>query len=192
MNTIQTTLGGILLSAMAMNAQAASLSLEYTGPNQIIDGTILVAPSDTVTFDVVMDFSGTPTLGGGFDIVFDSSQLEFGNFINFEIGEDGFGRDPDEFDGLLESWAFGAFAGLSGPETVGSVSFTFIGKGITDVFLTATSGIGGPFVSFDNPSMMLDVDFGSARIGMVPVPAAVWFLLSGLGALFGVSRRKNA
>lgn len=191
MNTIQKTLGSIVLGAMAMSAQAASISLVYNGPNPMGDNTdiILAGPNELLTFDVVMDFSDAPTLGGGFDIVFDPSSLEFESFTNNEIGEDGFGRDPDEFDGLLESWAFGAFGGMTGPDIVGTVSFTYLG-GLTEISLTATSGIGGPFVSFDNPGSMLDVDFGSVQV--VPVPAAVWFLLSGLGALLGVRNRKDA
>lgn len=190
MNKITKTFCGILLGTMAVGSQAASLSLVYTGASPVNDDDAIIAQvNDILTFDIVMDFTDEPTIGGGFDIVFDTSVFAFDSFVNNEIGEDGFGRDPDVMSGLLESWAFGGFAGLSGPDIVGSVSFVYLG-GFGEIQLTATSGIGGPFVSLNQPDMTIDVQYGSAAV--VPLPAAAWFFLSGLGALFGVRRRATS
>jgi hypothetical protein len=187
MNMITKTFCGMLLGAMAVGSHAASLSLVYTGANPIDDDNAVVAQiNDVLTFDIVMDFTDDPTIGGGFDVVFDTSVFAFDSYTNNDIGEDGFGRDPDVMSGLLESWAFGGFAGVGGPDIVGSVSFVYLG-GIGEILLTATSGIAGPFVSLANPGATMNVDFGSAAV--VPLPAAAWFFLSGLGALFGVRGR---
>ncbi|MFK7886710.1 MAG: hypothetical protein AB8G16_07560 [Gammaproteobacteria bacterium] len=67
--------------------------------------------------------------------------------------------------GHLEFATFGAFEGVSGPATVAQVSF------ISAVFLTP-----------------IDVEFGSALI-RTPLPGAVWFFLSAIGALGALRRR---
>ncbi|MEM9270258.1 MAG: VPLPA-CTERM sorting domain-containing protein [Pseudomonadota bacterium] len=51
-------------------------------------------------------------------------------------------------------------------------------------------GIAGPWVSAADFVTELDPTYGSATVNaVVPVPAAVWFMLSGLAALFGIRRQ---
>ena len=60
--------------------------------------------------------------------------------------------------------------------------------GTTTVALGPTAGIAGPWVSAVDFVSIIEPDYGSASVTAVPVPAAVWFMLSGLAALFGMRR----
>lgn len=191
--TIKKVIGAAALMGMMASANAASLSLVYTGDaDTAADGAILVQSGDSVTFDLIMDFSDDPTIGGGFDINFDSAGLMFESYVGAGLGDADFGRDPDVEDGRLFSGAFGSFNVLTGPELVATITFTAMGApGDYNVSPSGTTGPGGPFIdgTFINT---ITPDFNGADVRIVPVPAAVWFMLSGLGALVGFGRRKAA
>jgi hypothetical protein len=129
---------------MVSNVGAQSISLV---PTSAVDN---VNNGDTVSFNVVMDFSGYPngTLGGGFDINFDSSALQFGGLTRNVVGDPAFGRDPDIFDGLLESWAHGDFNGLPAFAVLGNVWFQVLPTmgASTAVSTSATNGVAGPWI----------------------------------------------
>lgn len=183
--TIRKIIGALALMGLMASANAASISLV---PTSSVDG---VAPGDIVSFDVIMDFTDQSTIGGGFDIVFDETALMFVGLNNAQLGDPSFGRDPDVLPGLLESWAFANFNPLTGPDLVGSVQFQVLSGfvGVTTVATQATSGIGGPFVDGTDFVSLIDVQYNSVDVSAVPVPAAVWFMLSGLGALIGFGRK---
>ena len=178
----------LLLAILCAPAQAASLSLVYLGDNLVAPGVIGAPVGSTVDFEIVMDFRDTPTLGGGFDVVFDSERLLFNGFENFDLGNPDFSRDPDVLDGLLESWAFGSFSPIFGPAVVGRVSFTVLsnaGSGAAFVSVGPTFGPGGPFIcNLGDCISVPDVEYNSFLIAPVPLPAAGWLLLSALVVLF--------
>ena len=58
-----------LLGLASVSAQAVTLS--------IITSTPSVKVGDTIELQVLMDFSDDPTLGGGFDIIFDPSLVAY-------------------------------------------------------------------------------------------------------------------
>lgn len=190
--TIKKLIGALALMGFMASANAASILL---APQGATDG---LAAGDTVTFDVVMDFTDYPngTIGGGFDIFFDSSVMQFESFFRDPtIGEADFSRDPDILDGLLESWAVAAFSPLPQFNILGTVTFSVLptlGAGTTQIGTQATAGIGGPWVDGTTFIDLVPVDYGAVDVTGIPVPAAVWFMLSGLGALLGFGRRKAA
>ena len=177
--------GALLVLGLASVSNAASINLV---PTTAIDG---VLPGDIVSFDIVLDFSDENTLGGGLDLTFDESQLSLVSFTNTVIlGDPSFGRPPDYVpgSGLLESWGVGDFNGIAGG-LMGQVSFEVLpGATQSVVQLGPTMGIAGPWVSAVDFVTILMPDYGSATVTAIPVPAAVWFMLSGLGALFGMRR----
>ncbi len=179
--------GALLLMGVMAGANAASISLVATSP--VTD----VGAGDTVSFDIVMDFTDIPTLGGGFDVVFDSSALQFESFVSAGLGDPAFGREPDIFDGLLESAAFADFNGLSGPALVATVTFTALPTIVGSSAIVSTQGTmgdGGPFVSAIDFVSLIDVDYNSIEVvGVVPLPAAAWFMIGGLATLLGLRRK---
>ncbi len=149
-----------------------------------------------------MDFSDDPTLGGGLDIFYNSSLLEFVSFVlDPNLGSDpDFTRDPDDLGDKLEGLAFGEFGGLTGPARVGTLTFnTKMQAGTANFTMdTTTNTLVGGFVSgvtflaqtpeFIGASVDL-TDLTSPTV--VPVPAAVWLFGSGLVGLAGIARRKK-
>lgn len=114
--------------------------------------TTFLTDSNIVSFDVVVDFQDTGgTLGGGLDIVFDPNALSVFGVNNAGVGDPAFFRLPDVLAGLLESWAIGQFDAISDAQTeiIGSVQFQVLPSMGADsvVSISATSGIGGPWVS---------------------------------------------
>ena len=111
---------------------------------------------DTVTLDVWVDFSTEPALGGGFDIFYDELKLSYNSF-SFDPGYTGdpdFSRPPDEFPGgVLDSLAIGDFFdGITGPELIGTLSFTAIAEGMVDVTMADDDNLAGQFISFESGS----------------------------------------
>lgn len=188
---ISVVVATLIMLGFAASVHAASVFLV---PDS---STVGLVAGDLVSFDIIMDFStnnnglgSDATLGGGFDIIFDPTFLAFDSLVNAGLGDPAFGRDPDILPGLLESWGFADFNGLTGPAFVGSVTFEVLAgfAGSTFVSTGPTSGIAGPFVSAVDFITILDVDFNSVEVSAIPIPAAVWFLLSGIAVLFGIRR----
>ncbi len=176
-------LGALALLGFGTMANAATVSLTPSGD-------LLVLPGDVLTFQIDIDFTAEGgTLGGGFDLTYDASQLQLVEFQSAGLGDPAFGRDPDVTPGLLESWGVGDFAGIQAG-TVGTVTFEVLAGATTSVVqLGPTMGIAGPWVSAVDFVTIIEPDYGSATVTAIPVPAAVWFMLSGLGALFGMRRQ---
>lgn len=173
-------------------ARAASVSLL---PTSAVGN---LATGDLVSFDVFIDFSDVGgTLGGGFDVRWDPAALGFVDLASAGLGDPGFGRDPDIFSGLLESWAVADFNGIvSG--LVGSLRFEVLaGMGASTLLaLGPTAGIGGPWVS-NVDFMVLDPqpDFGAVELGrapaVIPLPPALWLFVSSLIAVGSFIRRRR-
>ncbi len=174
------TLGALVLMSLVAGANAASISLMPTS------NTMNLSAGDVVTFDIVMDFSGEPTIGGSFDVAFDSSALRFDSFFREpSIGIPEFSRDPDILDGLLENWMVGSFNGLLPVATLGNVAFSVLPTmgTMTNIALQDTNSATG-FPWQDGFDTVYAVNYNSVELSRIPVPAAVWFMLSALGALF--------
>jgi len=181
----------MLLLGMMSNANAVSLSLDPSND--------VAAPGDTVSFDILYDFTADPTLGGGFDVFFDDSVLDFvswTNTCNLGACDPGFSRDPDISAGLLSGIAFGNFGGL----TAGLLGTLVFGvdagaaAGVTALTIADTlDNAVGPFVSAITFAVQTP-EYSGAEIeimpGMpVPEPATWMLMLGGLGALLRFRRR---
>lgn len=183
-----------LLVGAASSTHAASISLIPTS------ATANLNAGDIVMFEILMDFTSNDsglgsdmTIGGGYDVVWDANALTFHDLFLVNItGNFEYQRAPDLSPGLTESWSFGNFQGLTGPLVVGYLDLEVLpGAPASSFVMTrATSGIGGPFISGVDFVTELDVQFNSVEITTVPVPAALWLLLGGLGTLRTLGSRK--
>lgn len=194
----------ILLSAMmvglSVSASAASLSLVPVEPadgppNFVVSGPDRIAftgPGTTLTFDLLADFSDVPTIGGGFSITWDTSAFDFVSYTSANAGDPAFGMDPTLMDGILFDGAIGNFTPLSGTFLLGTivVDMTTAMPGDYLISPIATTGIGGPWIDGNTFVDEIDVNYRAMTVTIIPVPAAVWFMLSGLAALFGFARRR--
>jgi len=186
---------------MKMIAKLFALSLLVVGFGTANAASVTFNPSTgattvggTVTLDVWMDFTDHPTLGGGFDILYDPAILSVDSWSYAPLG-DAFLQGPADFlttPGVVSAVAVGDFFGLSGPALVGTVSFTAIAAGMDTVMMMDNLGPAGPFISAMDFFSVIPVNYGTASISVstVPVPAAFWLFGTGLG-LAGLLRRKT-
>ena len=194
---INTCIAATLLGLSSVSAQAASIWLEPDSQNVSLGGvaslTLWADASDVGGF-----------LAGGLDMFYDNGILTYNGDFAFDLGfptDPFFSRLGDDcadvmapgcsVPGEINGIAFGDFNGLAidGPTLVGTLSFTLINiEGLpTLVTMQDNDTPAGSWFATDG-SGPLDVTYGSAEV--VPVPAAAWLMLSGLGLLGGLARRK--
>lgn len=189
--TIRKVIGALALMGCMVGANAASISLVPTGAT---DGLM---EGDIVTFDIVANFTGESTIGGGLDILWDESVLQFDSITGPLVGEPDFSRACSPGAGICDDLVASAFSPLPDQFTLAAVSFRVAGLGAdtTTIMLApgeqqgAQPSLSSFWVSAADFVSPIPVDYQGADVTGVPVPAAVWFMLSGLGALIGFGRK---
>jgi len=185
-----------VLGGMSMVANAASVWLDPATQN--------VHLGDQVSVALWWDFTGDPTIGGGTDFTWDASALSLVSIVF----DDNFGTGPGQFDpaftrcdnevcsgdGFIDGLATGNFNGLGGdgPIYIATVTFDTLAAGSFAIDLTQDSGIAGPFVSAITFQPYTDLTFTGATVNVgaaVPLPAALWLMIGGLGTLLGYRRK---
>ncbi len=205
---INTIAAAVLLLLSATAAQAATLDLWLTPAYQDSGPPPL---GEAVSLDLMMNFAADPTLGGGVEIHYDPTRLDFGSW-DFNDGSDPV-NDPFPDDDSLSLvlapgdthaghpqpvepgriiLGFGNFVPLAGPFRVGTLALETLGiTGPTFVNLVGNDIPAGDFLSANTFAPQVPVLQG-AEVNIIPLPAAVWMLLGGLGILGAGSRRKSA
>ena len=177
-------------SIIFSSAHASTVSLSTSGQS-----------GASLSVDLYMNFSDAPTLGGGLDVHYDGSLL---NFISFSFNPTflsvtdplltcpgAIGCDQIDQPNTVYDISFGNFAGIGGPFLVGTLVFNVIGTGSAALLTAETTGLAGPFVSATTYVAQPVSYLGTAAdVSAVPVPAALWLMVSGLSLLGLASNRR--
>lgn len=190
MNKTISMLSAITMMVLSVgSASASTISL--------VPLSLPAAIGDSIEFNLTVDFSDDPTLGGGMDIAYDDNLL---SFQSFDFGtataalDPSFSRLPDHpFAYKLEGLAFGSFTGIT-TGIVGTLTFQAIAEGSALIEMGVTSDPlkGGDFYSAvtyqqQNPTF----NNLSVQISSVPLPGAIWLFGSGVLSLAGMARRHS-
>lgn len=164
-------------------SQAASI---YLTP---ASSTVSLA-SGSASFELFMDFTGTPTVGGGIDLDL-TGPISIDTFTpsayftgSTDSSFSGFGTAAADADFEIH---FGNFAGLSGLNKLGDLTVNLGGIGLGNIAL-AINQTYGSFYGTD--SLEQAVTLSGAEVNVVPLPATAWMLLTGIGALVGRKLRR--
>ena len=133
----------VVHGVMSVEAFAATISL--------VPDSNSVAPGDQVTVEIIGNFSGDDTLGGGIDLAFVSEDIDLVSAVTNGAGIPAYNREPDVSAGLLSGMAFGDFNGIGvNSVLIGTLVFDIpidSEGGVTDISISASSGVAGPFAS---------------------------------------------
>jgi hypothetical protein len=172
---------------------ALALALTLTAPTQAASVYLTPASSTanlsagTTSLELYMDFTGTPTVGGGVDFAVTGpiSIVSFtpSSFFTTSADPNFSGHGTADADGDYEVH-FGNFAGLSGVNKLGDFTVGLLGLGSGNIALSINSVYGGFYNLTNQPQ---SVTLTGAQVDVVPLPSTVWMLLTGVGAL--VARR---
>lgn len=187
---------GLVIYMSSIGAQAAaSLSLIASNPT--------VTAGSLATFELWMDFTDDPTLGGGVDVVFDNftngNQLSFNSYTPEALGDPFFYTDPfvpavNLAGKRLEKIIFGDLVnGLEGPALVGTLVFDALVAGDYTLSLIDSVDAAG-FFSISGTPQSPAYNLGELTVtpSAVPLPAAAWLMLSGLIGIAYRSKVKQA
>lgn len=161
--------------------------------------------------EVWMHFPVTNVTGGAFDIDFLTAGIlpdpndgttaawqwgaSFGNFFDTEGAYNGVdGWDTIQVNDFSSS-GFGPGGTGGTPVLVGTLFVTASSTGLynfgmnQDAYNTNTDF--SCFVPTDNPDACAPTNFYGLEVAAVPLPAAVWMMIAGIGSLAGFARRKT-
>lgn len=147
-----------------------------------------------VTLDLEIDFAEV-TVGGGVEVTYDATRLQFDSFVftndpNFLLMGPAQGEtaQPLEigFGWLVVTPPFG----VSGPHTIGTLTFLPIADGTAAVDTGPSASSPGPFFAPGGATPLV-VDFQDATVEVVPEPAVGVGLASGIAALVGMKRNRE-
>ena len=180
---------GSFTSAQAANEMTMTPSIQDAGLGDFV----------TIDLNLTLD---TRSIGGGWDVFFDNTVLSFVSFdwnaafncaigcpadSAFErVGDSTFASGPGELDGFN----IANFAGIQGgPYFVGTLTFQVIGLGNAALSMADNDSIAGFWLDY-NTAANIGMTYTGASVSTVPLPAAAWLMIAGVGFLFGFGRRK--
>ena len=184
---------GLAGGCAAPSAEAATIWLESVNSP--------VQAGDQAIFELWMDFTNDPTIGGGVDVVFDNfingNQLTYLSYAPQALGDPDLINTPsvaaanDRLEGITFGDDLDLGVGLAGQALVGTLSFKANIPGTYNLLLAESADAGGFFSissAQQHPDLMGSGVTVEAVQSAVPLPGTSWLMLIALG---GMARARN-
>lgn len=187
--------------AIAGNSYAGVISITPFSKDVIFDTQF--------TVDLSIDFLSPAVLGGGIELTYDPSMLQFdgfaynsdpsslysgSNFPAIALSEDfthsaTTGKIHDI--GIVSAFGIPGYQALPLSGVLGTFTFTPVATGSSDLLIRELNSgeKAGQFVTDGSVLINPTINNGTVNVSAVPLPATIWFLLGGLGTLFGFKRK---
>jgi hypothetical protein len=186
-----------LIKAMSVLALTGVTSVQAADNVFLTESNpILAGAGGTLSLNIAGNFN-TPTDGGGFTFSWDPGVL---TYTGLTIADTTIGGPWDTFSSFDASSAASgtvdnifviadAAPGASGAFDIATVNFNVVGALGSSTDITIADVFGG--WSATGTSLPITVDYTAGQVNVVPLPAAAWLMLSSLGVLGAVRRRKR-
>lgn len=160
--------------------------------------------SDQFSVSFGYDFTEFAMFGGAVDIVYDPTEIQLDSLIFANLPIDamhlGPASDTELEPGLISGVGVGTlnfFDGINSASRIGTLSFTILGSGTGNTpcgaTLCITTSAINPFVSLAGLEVsdeILGQGITSFEVTQVPLPGAIWLMLSCVGAIIGFGRAR--
>lgn len=182
--------GLVVLALGATGARAATVTLNPLDSSGIGVGEMFTVELVGTLFDAATE----STVGGGTNVSFDPNILRFdsANFDKPPEDDDpdwSTGRTLDVSPGSVDVLVGLVGGTVSGDFLIATLSFEALAVGLTPLDLERSNFPAGPWLTEDGDEIAVTFVDGSV---FVPLPAAVWLFLTGIGALGVFGRRRRS